>query len=45
MSIEALRFKSLNATGRRTWIYISNSGTVKSTEVVAEIASFSTITK
>ena len=44
-SIETSRFKSCNISSKRTWIYISNGGPVISTEEVAEIAIFSTITK
>ena len=45
-SIEASRFKSCNASGRRTWAeeLVSNGEPVISTKEVAEIASFSTVT-
>ena len=44
-SVEASTFKSCNASGKRTWIYVSNGGPVISIKEVAEIGSFSTITK
>ena len=44
MSVEASRLKSHNASSRRTWIYASNSGSVKIIEVVIKIANFNTVT-
>ena len=45
MSEEALRLKSQNASSKRTWIYISNGGSVISIEEAIEVASFNTVTK
>ena len=42
MSVEASRPNSHNARSRRTWMYVSNGGSVISTEEAIEVSSFNT---
>ena len=44
-SVEASRPKSHNASSRKTWIYVSNGGSVISTEEAIEVEKFNTVTK
>ena len=45
MSVEALKPKSRNASSKRTWIDVSNGGSVISIEEAIEKANFNTVTE